>query len=377
MLRSVLKGCATVGLSSSASSGRPREHCWTRQQWHPCGFTLVELLVVIIIIAMLMGLLTPAIIAARERARQTQCTDHQKNLAQAILQYELNKQQFPGHVNPMAWQVKSPVNANLVAGAGWPVIILQQLDRNDLWDALRTAKTPEELTDPKAGIAQQVALFLCPSAEPVGQAPLSYVANCGQRDQRPPAGLGNYSSNIPPDWPANGVFHRRYNDRNTSQFIVVKVRMEDIKDGARHTLLLSENLQAGQWLGLDGTKELTQGMLWWPEDGAITSHPNIAINVDRERPRSEIDALDETTVQPYYSRPSSYHPGGVVATFCDGHSQFINEEIDYLVYQLLMTPDGANAYTAGEIAPRTPDTLPEGKWPAWRTTPLDEAKLGQ
>jgi hypothetical protein len=44
-----------------------------------------------------------------------------------------------------------------------------------------------------------------------------------------------------------------------------------------------------------------------------------------------------------YARPSSNHPGGVLATFCDGHQQFISEKIDYSVYQHLMTPDDKGA----------------------------------
>lgn len=330
------------------------------------GFTLVELLVVVLIIAMLMGLLTPAIIAARERARQSQCADHQRNLGQAIIQFELAKGYFPGHVNQIAWQVPSPADASLTAGVGWPVMILQHIDRVDLWDALRTAKDADDV----AQVQQQVAVFLCPSAEPTVEAPLSYVANCGQQDWGAD-GLG--TSQNPPDWPANGIFFRHYNDVNDKGIKVVKIKVEDIKDGTRHTLLISENLQAGQWLGQEEeplTKELAQGMLWWPDRDKLEEEKEknekakvvIAVNGDRD------EALVEEVDPKFYARPSSYHPGGVIATFCDGHSQFINEQIDYLVYQLLMTPDGANALVAGnDVAP--------SPVPDWRTTPLKEGDL--
>lgn len=69
-------------------------------------------------------------------------------------------------------------------------------------------------------------------------------------------------------------------------------------------------------------------------------------------------------------RPSSNHPGGFIATMCDGHSQFISEDIEYRVYCLLMTPDGANAkYPNGGAMVGYPMT-----WaPAGPLTPLSEA----
>src|SRR4051812_5661351 len=59
------------------------------------GFTLVELLVVIAIIGILVALLLPAIQAAREAARRTQCVNKEKQLGLAILNYESAKKQLP------------------------------------------------------------------------------------------------------------------------------------------------------------------------------------------------------------------------------------------------------------------------------------------
>ena len=61
--------------------------------------------------------------------------------------------------------------------------------------------------------------------------------------------LGDKAKDIPPDWLANGVFHRHYYelDPNTNFFIKHgTVAMTDIKDGTQHTLLISENLQGGR-----------------------------------------------------------------------------------------------------------------------------------
>ena len=52
-----------------------------------------------------------------------------------------------------------------------------------------------------------------------------------------------------------------------------------------------------------------------------------------------------------YARPASNHPGGVNAVFCDGHSYFLSEQIDYQVYEHMMTPDSRKAGVSGEFDP--------------------------
>jgi prepilin-type processing-associated H-X9-DG protein len=90
--------------------------------------------------------------------------------------------------------------------------------------------------------------------------------------------------------------------------------------------MLSENLQAGNW-ATDGADETKVGMVWWPDD---PSPAGAHINEEK----------DTKTPTKYHARPSSNHPGGVVATFCDGRVEFISEDIDYDVYRRMMAPNG-------------------------------------
>ena len=78
------------------------------------GFTLVELLVVIAIIGVLVALLLPAVQAAREAGRRTQCRNNLKNIGLAVLNFENSQGQFPtGGVSPQVRIQDFLVNSHL------------------------------------------------------------------------------------------------------------------------------------------------------------------------------------------------------------------------------------------------------------------------
>src|SRR3954449_2067301 len=105
------------------------------------AFTLVELLVVIAIIGILVALLLPAIQAAREAARRSQCESNLHNVALALVNYESSKKSLPmGTVFPELdgnGLVTNPtINTNVEFGRSWIVFILPYLENQALYDAL-------------------------------------------------------------------------------------------------------------------------------------------------------------------------------------------------------------------------------------------------
>lgn len=326
------------------------------------AFTLVEMLVVIVIISMLVAMLMPAIGRSRERARQTQCINNQHEVSLAILQYENSLQRFPGYSNHFG---SAPYSSSDTRRAlGWPMVILQQIGRQDVWEQCRGLTTSSDLS----GVTIRMAQYVCPSAGRTDTAALSYVANCGLPDldwtTLPLKDLtypnGQKFTVHTPDGPTTAVFHDRYHYRNTTDSGVdaPKISLSGIKDGASHTLMISENLQTNTWLSFE---EYEVGMLFhWvdygykPKVGAQPANDYWRINGSRNDPNPTVDND--------HARPASSHPGGVVVSYCDGRSQFLNEGIQYFTFQHLMTPDSMRAARINDTAHNPTDRplLPDG-----------------
>lgn len=123
-------------------------------------------------------------------------------------------------------------------------------------------------------------------------------------------------------------------------------------DGSTYTLLLSENTQATSWIPYVTStskrrlpSETDIGMVW-------ATTPNNCTGTDTSFPSKINDCLDLTARNIYrVTRPSSRHVSGVVASFCDGHQQFVSEMIEWEVYCHMMTPDSKKAGLTGVLNP--------------------------
>lgn len=325
------------------------------------AFTLVELLVVVVIIGILVALLLPAVTSARRRARRTQCTNNQRQLAIAVLHFENSKGTFPGFVNGT---YGSPYYHR--GWISWAATILPYLGRNDLWDELRgwelSARSGgyivvagAEDVFPDAALVQ-VSEFTCPvdwrEVHPARQPnPLSYVANSGTPWPAKPL-FGTIKAC---DSRAHGLFIHHYplamggpNPPLGRRYppCYNKTSVEGIPDGASATLLLSENLHATAWFPTKDSPAVSYkpsqadvGMVWWPYGWDI---PDTAgVNQGKEDMVPSLTASARRRIA--YARPSSNHLGGAVAAYADGHVDFLDENIGYRVYQQLMAPHNAKA----------------------------------
>lgn len=332
------------------------------------GFTLVELLVVVLIIGMLVALLLPAVNAARERGRQAQCMNNLRELATAANEFETSKEVFPAYVDTIVDRKgTADTSDDVKSPTSFVVRLLPNLGRQDLWEEWRVGNFAE-------GKNIRLASLTCPSDFPTSDttdAPLSYVMNSGLAD------VTDENASLPIDWAANGIGHCRFDTKLGTTHPAVKVSQEDIRDGSQFTILFSENIQAGRWDYTSPTATLVQlegsfGMVWWLEDkdssttddpqAILTAHPGAKINQFRDQPDWPLGYSNYLDL----ARPSSNHPDMVHVAYCDGHVASMNDAIDYVVYGLLMTPDGKNAKVANE-------NISAG--PPWTTTKISEADL--
>jgi prepilin-type N-terminal cleavage/methylation domain-containing protein len=248
----------------------------TAMKTKPSGFTLVELLVVIAIIGILMGLLIPAVNAARETARRNQCSTQIKNLSLAAIQYANAKGEMPGYVQSFGHfaggaDPSDPGNTGIVAHTKvgtWAVALLPWLDAQPTYEHWSEDRYPiqhggdaaaeYEATSAVAGggdgfhalAAPNLAIMQCPS-NPVAQGEFgtnSYIANNGLCHSSGSTDFASAVSFLGSQDRANGVFNCKYNVVSSDHVNEgPRVRLDDFKDGAGNTMLFSENVQALPW----------------------------------------------------------------------------------------------------------------------------------
>ncbi|MFM7149238.1 MAG: DUF1559 domain-containing protein [Gemmataceae bacterium] len=261
------------------------------------GFTLIELLVVIAIIAILIGLLLPAVQKVREAAARMQCSNNLKQIGLALHNYHGTYERFPSGYQT----VVAPDGSELGAGWCWAAQILPFIEQDNLY---RQINLSASIADPINSTVRNtyIKMFRCPSSRDqrntfvtegvaVEIAYANYVGIFGNNheelDENPDLG--------------NGVFYRNS-----------RIRFGDILDGSSNTALVGErSILTGPatWTGsVPGADEHTALSL-----GAMCHFPN--------RPNADVEEL------------SSDHTQGLMLLFGDGSVRQINSSIRPAVWQ--------------------------------------------
>jgi prepilin-type N-terminal cleavage/methylation domain-containing protein/prepilin-type processing-associated H-X9-DG protein len=296
------------------------------------AFTLVELLVVIAIIGILVSLLLPAVQAAREAARRSQCVNNLKQWSLAFHNYHDTRKQFPkGSSNGAALKRQTWVMAL------WPFIEQTALASANNYDE-HFYLPPGTIGNTMDGLcAKHVSIYLCPSDNGTIDQNVGYY----QRTR------GNYVVNWGNSWygqnpqpAAAAPFYHLNGNRGTP----AKVGFSNITDGTTNTLLMSEYLIAKSAADNDWRGDIHN------DDGVFRFHTLLTPN--SSSPDIILNGWFQVTNDPKMpaavgndqrNAARSRHPGGVNVAMCDGSIRFVTNNVTLGVWQVVGTMNGGES----------------------------------
>jgi prepilin-type N-terminal cleavage/methylation domain-containing protein/prepilin-type processing-associated H-X9-DG protein len=333
------------------------------------AFTLLELLVVIAIIGLWIGLLLPAVQAAREAARRAQCVNNLRQIGLALHNYE----QSLGGLPPSAVVVRSPDGSLWTADWGPFARILNYVEQSARYNAFNLS-VPYGDESNLTVTAQVIGLYICPSE---ARTDVFTDVNFGK------TGSNNYGFSLG-DWyvwlgPDGGPPNRSAFGVNISR------TWSAFTDGTSQSLLMSEvkNWQpyvrdcgplkfindpnkipppsadplavAPEYLASGCTFLLNAHTQWsevtvhhigfttaWPPNKKTPGGPGGAF------PDVDLDSRRERIGGPTFAAVTtrSYHPGGVNSVLADGSVRFVKQSIDGQVWRALGSIAGGEVISA-------------------------------
>jgi prepilin-type N-terminal cleavage/methylation domain-containing protein/prepilin-type processing-associated H-X9-DG protein len=265
------------------------------------GFTLIELLVVIAIIAILIGLLLPAVQKVREAAARTKCQNNLKQIALGLHNYHSAYQKFPP-----GWK------GNPGPSWGWSTYLLPYVEQQNLYNLLSpdTVTMTTVFQNNVPALQTQLSVFRCPSddgPDPNNNRKFTVVVP----GQSIAIGTSNY--------PGNGG-----NDGDTGLFQQdTQIKIGDVTDGTSNTIAVGERKSAdgafaALWAGLSQVSGETDGGPGGAQ-GAVRGYTYY---------RMPDGATDTGVTWPDLAF-SSRHTGGANFAFCDGSVHFLSNTINW------------------------------------------------
>jgi prepilin-type N-terminal cleavage/methylation domain-containing protein/prepilin-type processing-associated H-X9-DG protein len=358
------------------------------------GFTLVELLVVIAIIGILVALLLPAIQAAREAARRTECKNRLKQMGLSVLNHVDSLKVFPTGGTEYSPRITNYLtngqpNGTAKQGLGWAYQILPYLEEG----AIRGLTTPEQLQK------VNIPLYACPSrrsavvtfsinnstgltsimdyaaAQPCTVQCRAGVLGCGPVELKYTPSqtftAASYTTNLTSFW--GGRFNsKQYGPLDNSIYDGVIVRtpwnyqtktviagwrpigMSKISDGTSKTLLIGEKyLRQDLYAG---------GISWSDDQGWCEGWDLDAMRSTCFAPMADSDPVGYSFQQSGANSSTDYfgavqdvvvfgsaHTGGFNCVFVDGSVHTIGYDVDVIVFNALGTRAGGEAVDTSAV----------------------------
>jgi prepilin-type N-terminal cleavage/methylation domain-containing protein len=302
------------------------------------GFTLIELLVVVAIIAVLIGLLLPAVQKARESAAASQCRNNLHQLAIGLHTYHDNYDRFPPGGN----------SANQLS---WHVFVLPQIEQTSLFEKFNLNST--SYTGSNLVFSQtRIALFLCPSStiermvsapnppnNPLsseyynGQPPYTthYYGVMGPKGTNPATGA-KYST-TPPAAGFTATTWGQYGDFANQGILYrdSKAKLTDVTDGTSSTLLLGEM----SWNSIVSGTRYRAWIRGCDGNPACGGCRNVAVAMNTP----SIALFDDIAF-------GSNHQAGANFAMADASVRFIDESINFNLYLSLSSRNGGETTDA-------------------------------
>lgn len=296
------------------------------------GFSLIELLVVIAIIGILVGLLLPAVQAAREAARRIQCSNNLHQMGIGLHNYHDSLGRFPAGVVYPNWLL-------------WSGAILPFVEQNNIYDSLDFSADWGEYQSPNGDACSTfLSIYRCPSSNAPESVDVQGV------EGRVPGGYLAIGSGTATRESGTVADHLGLDRQDGLMFVNSRTRMASVSDGTSNSFAIGEALFRPETTGPDlfgviqivdhwyiGTNGMaipagSEGVIEISEAVGSTGVPLNGIDLDIFIDEKEIGF-------------SAQHTGGTLFLYVDGHVRFSANSIDKGIYSALGT------IASGEVVP--------------------------